>query len=233
LALQLGQTGPAGVLLERSRGWHRHWDPGSLHLRTRRYDGTFHEPFDPESRYSFAEGTARQYRWFVPHGIPELIDLFGVERFVAELERTMVQAERSEFGSPAAESTAGYALGYNPGNQPALHAAWLFALAGRPELAQRFVGAICDRFYGSTPEHGYGWAQDEDQGQLGAWYVLAMIGLFDPEGMVRPQGQFVRIPPRLSKVLLQLGPDGSRKLTLRKGEIVTGAVLFSEVFGRP
>jgi predicted alpha-1,2-mannosidase len=233
LALQLGQTGPAGVLLERSRGWRRHWDPDSLHLRPRRYDGTFYEPFDPDSGYSFAEGTARQYRWFVPHGIPELIDLFGVERFVAELERTMAQAERSAFGAPAAENTAGYALGYNHGNQPALHAAWLFALAGRPEIAQRFVGAICDRFYGSTPEHGYGWAQDEDQGQLAAWYVLAMIGLFDPEGMVRPQGQFIRLSPRFSKILLQLGPDGSRKLTLRKGEIATGAVPFSEVFGRP
>jgi putative alpha-1,2-mannosidase len=37
-------------------------------------------------------------------------------------------------------------------------------------------------FYGAGPLHGYGYGQDEDQGQLGAWYVLGGLGLFDVQG---------------------------------------------------
>jgi len=42
-------------------------------FRPRRFDGSFHTPFDPNGGYSFIEGTALQYRWFVPHNIPALV----------------------------------------------------------------------------------------------------------------------------------------------------------------
>jgi hypothetical protein len=48
----------------------------------------------------------------------------------------------------------------------------------------------------------YGLGQDEDQGQLGAWYVLASIGLSDVESMARPDAPVAVIPPAFSRMTL-------------------------------
>ena len=62
--------------------------------------------------------------------------------------------------------------------QPNLHISWLFNFSGKPYLSQKWVRAILDEFYGLEGIHGYGYGQDEDQGQLGAWYVMSALGLF-------------------------------------------------------
>ncbi len=43
-----------------------------------------------------------------------------------------------------------------------------------------------DQYYGSTPADG--WPGDEDQGQMGAWFVMSALGLFqmDGGGSVKP-----------------------------------------------
>jgi putative alpha-1,2-mannosidase len=91
-------------------------------------------------------------------------------------------AETGFGGGKALDAFSGLENTYNHGNQPSLQIAWLFNLSGRPHLTQYWVRRICDEFYGSDRLHGYGYGQDEDQGQLGAWYVLAAMGLFDVEG---------------------------------------------------
>lgn len=88
--------------------------------------------------------------------------------------------------------------------QPCLHTAWLFHFAGRPDLSRQYVRSICERFYGTTPAHGYGLGQDEDQGQLGAWYVLASIGPFDVEGMVRRDAPVAVVPPVFARMVLTI-----------------------------
>jgi hypothetical protein len=52
--------------------------------------------------------------------------------------------------------------------------------------------------------HGYGLGQDEDLGQLGAWYVLASMGLFDVEGMVRRDAPVAVIPPAFARMVLTI-----------------------------
>ena len=37
-----------------------------------------------------------------------------------------------------------------------------------------------DQYYGSTPYHG--WLGDEDEGQMGSWFVMAAMGLFETDG---------------------------------------------------
>ncbi len=59
---------------------------------------------------------------------------------------------------------------------------WMFNYSGKPHLTQKWVRAICNEFYGTEGVHGYGYGQDEDQGQLGAWYVMSAMGLFDVQG---------------------------------------------------
>ncbi len=64
--------------------------------------------------------------------------------------------------------------------------------------------AICNEFYGTEGIHGYGYGQDEDQGQLGAWYVLAGIGLFDVQGGAAAKPQMQLSSPLFDKVTINL-----------------------------
>jgi putative alpha-1,2-mannosidase len=107
----------------------------------------------------------------------------GQDEFRKRLADIFSQAEKTDFGGgKKIDAFAGLENVYNHGNQPSLHIAWLFNYAGQPELTQHWLRRICDVFYGTDAVHGYGYGQDEDQGQLGAWYVLAGLGLFDVQG---------------------------------------------------
>ena len=96
---------------------------------------------------------------------------------------------------------------YNHGNQPNLHISWLFNFSGKPWLTQKWVRAICDEFYGTEEIHGYGYGQDEDQGQLGAWYVMSSIGLFDVKGLGDREPSFQIGSPVFDRVTIRLPED--------------------------
>ena len=57
--------------------------------------------------------------------------------------------------------------------------------------------------------HGYGYGQDEDQGQLGAWYVMSSIGLFDVKGLVEIDPSFQFGSPLFDKVEIETGSGQS------------------------
>ena len=107
-------------------------------------------------------------------------------------------------GGKEVNAFAGLRTLYNHGNQPCLHISWLFNEAGRPSLTQKWVRAILDEFYGTDGLHGYGYGQDEDQGQLGAWYVISSIGLFDVKGLTDPEPSFSLGAPLFDKMTIHL-----------------------------
>jgi putative alpha-1,2-mannosidase len=117
-------------------------------------------------------------------------------------------ASKSQFsgGSEEIHSFSGIEKLYNHGNQPCLHQPWLFNYSGQPWLTQKWVRAICDDFYGLEPLRGYGVGQDEDQGQLGAWYVLAALGLFDVQGHAAMNPTFQLGSPLFDRARILLDP---------------------------
>jgi putative alpha-1,2-mannosidase len=153
----------------------------------------------------FQEGNAYQYTYFVPHQPEALVKKMGQQTFNHRLDSTFTLAEKALFGGGAnIDAFAGIAGIYNHGNQPNLHVSWLFNHSGRPSLTQKWVRSICDKFYGTEGIHGYGFGQDEDQGQLGAWFVMAGIGLFDVKGFTETDAQLGLGSPLFSKVRIQL-----------------------------
>ncbi|MGE9313191.1 glycoside hydrolase domain-containing protein [Niabella sp. CJ426] len=64
--------------------------------------------------------------------------------------------------------------------------------------------AICDQFYGTEGIHGYGFGQDEDQGQLGAWFVMAAMGLFDVKGFTAPETSLGLSGPLFNQIRIRL-----------------------------
>ena len=154
----------------------------------------------------FQEGNAYQYTWYVPHDPQALIDLIEKPLFNERLETMFVNAQKSMFGGGSEEihSFSGVEKLYNHGNQPCLHNAWLFNYSGKPWLTQKWVRTICNEFYGTEPLHGYGVGQDEDQGQLGAWYVMASMGLFDVQGHTSANPSFQFGSPLFDKITIKL-----------------------------
>ena len=208
LAKALGKTAEHDTLMYYSLAYKKLFDPETKYMRPREEDGTFMQDFDPMKGWKgFQEGNAAQYTWYVPHDIKSLIDLMGLELFNERLENTFAESRHTLFGGgKEIDSFSGVEKLYNQGNQPCLHDAWLFNYSGKPWLTQLYTRLICDEFYGSTPEHGYGYGQDEDQGQLGAWYVLAAMGLFDVQGGTNITPSYQIGSPKFSKITIKLNP---------------------------
>ncbi|MCK5206781.1 MAG: glycoside hydrolase family 92 protein, partial [Cyclobacteriaceae bacterium] len=132
----------------------------------------------------------------------------GLDLFNERLETQFTESQKTLFGGgEEIDSFSGLAMQYNHGNQPCLHNSWLFNYSGKPWLTQKWTRAICNEFYGVEPLHGYGYGQDEDQGQLGAWYVMASIGLFDVQGHAASNPTFQLGSPLFDKISIELNPE--------------------------
>lgn len=208
LAQSLGKKEDYQLLMKQANAYKLLFDPETRFIRPRNLDGTFIEKFDPmEPWRGFQEGNAFQYTWYVPHDPAGIIDLVGVDLFNERLELMFVEAQKSVFGGgKEIDSFSGLEKLYNHGNQPCLHNAWLFNYSGKPWLTQKWTRTICNEFYGTEPLHGYGFGQDEDQGQLGAWYVMAGMGLFDVSGHAFSEPVFQLGSPLFDKITIKLNP---------------------------
>lgn len=195
------------ILLRQADYYKNLFDQETRFMRPKLENGKFIEDFDHMKGWDgFQEGNAYQYTWYVPHDPVGLIGLIGQPLFNERLETMFNNAQKSMFGGGSEEihSFSGVEKLYNHGNQPCLHNAWLFNYSGKPWMTQKWIRTICNEFYGTEPLHGYGVGQDEDQGQLGAWYVMASMGLFDVQGhsAARPSLQFGS--PLFDKITIHL-----------------------------
>ena len=209
MARQLGHEADYEQLKKLSGGWELLFDPETKYIRPRDRSGEFIADFDPYAAWAgFQEGNAVQYTYYVPHDIDRLVEMVGREEFNNRLDSTFLISRESVFGGgKTINAFAGVHAYYNHGNQPNLHISALFNFSGKPWLSQKWMRTICNEFYGTEEIHGYGYGQDEDQGQLGAWYVMASMGLFDAKGLTAPDPTFQIGSPLFDKVTIRLNPD--------------------------
>ena len=124
----------------------------------------------------YVEGSALQWRWGAPHDAEGMIALFkSREYFVDELNDFFAKSDP--------------AMGrWNPGsyywhgNQPDIHAAFLFNTADRPDLTQKWSHWILEHKYADSYD---GLDGNDDGGTLSAWYVFAALGLYPIAGTDR------------------------------------------------
>lgn len=208
-AKHLGKEDDYKLLSNLSNGWKNLYDPETRLIRPKDTKGNFLEDFNPLAPWKgFQEGNAVQYTFYVPHQIDELVDLVGQETFNNRLDSIFLLSQKNIFGGGReVDAFAGLKTVYNHGNQPNLHISWLFNFSGKPYLSQKWVRAILDEFYGLEGIHGYGYGQDEDQGQLGAWYVMSALGLFDVKGLTEIDPKFQIGAPLFDKVTVRLNKD--------------------------
>ncbi|MCS6915711.1 MAG: GH92 family glycosyl hydrolase [Myxococcales bacterium] len=184
LAAALGQDEDARLLRERSLGYRKLFDPAVGFLRPRRADGAPSElRFDPLCFCpDYVEANAWQSLWMPSYDVAGLILLLGgVDGFIARLSEFFSRARQDWESSDPRSLAAGAAPRpyYWHGNQPSIHAGYLFAQAGRPDLTHKWVRWVMTTLYTDGPE---GLAGNDDGGTLSAYYVLSALGLYPQAG---------------------------------------------------
>jgi predicted alpha-1,2-mannosidase len=171
LARELGYEEDAALFLRRAGNYARLWDPETGFLRGRDSSGAWYEPFLPLWPFAeeYVEGDAWHWLWFAPHDVPGLISLFGGPGpFVDKLDFFFRSArEQPDTFLPD--------LYYWHGNEPDIHAAYLFNEAGRPDLTAEWVRWILRDKYGDRPD---GIDGNDDGGTLSSWYIFSALGFY-------------------------------------------------------
>jgi predicted alpha-1,2-mannosidase len=235
MAKSLGKNEDYQKLIKYSNGWKYVFNPENKLMQPKKADGSFIDKFDPyEPWRGFQEGNAVQYTFFVPQNPAALIAAIGKDYFNKRLDSIFTSSERDGFGGgKEIDAFAGIKSIYNHGNQPNLHISWLFNFSGKPWLTQKWTRLICNEFYGTEPIHGYGYGQDEDQGQLGSWYVMAALGIFDVKGFTDAKPIIEFGSPIFDKATIALG-NHKQLLIITKNNSKENMYIQSAMFnGKP
>jgi predicted alpha-1,2-mannosidase len=203
LATALGDGASAARLETRRHGWQKLWDPASGFLRARNSDGSLVNKaiIDPTTWLDeYAEADAWQSLFAVPHDVDGLAAVLGGKQAAIDKLTTFFTQAQTEWQKTIA-SPALRALPrpyFWAGNEPDLHAPWLFAQLGRPDLTQQWSRWAGDTFFSSASD---GTPGNDDGGALGAFYVFTALGIYPLPG----SDVWIVGAPRFPRVQVALG----------------------------
>jgi predicted alpha-1,2-mannosidase len=208
LAKALGNDEVYQQFIKRAGNYKNVFDPSTKYIRMKHRDGTWvsDKEWNPYCCTSFSgsgylEGNAWQYSFFNPHDVQGILNLMGRDEFNKRLDEGFQKSVKYNFN---ADGDLYDLVPINHGNQPNMQAAWLFNYSGKPWLTQKWTREIMNRYYGVTPYHG--WLGDEDEGQMGAWFVMAAMGLFETNGGTDVKPFYEIGSPLFEKITIQLDP---------------------------
>ena len=207
MAESLGKEDIAKEYYRRSLSYKEIFDPGTGFMRGRKEDGSWVEPFDPLSgSKDYVEATAWQYRFFVPH------DIAGYESLMGGRENLLAAFDSLFNYTPEGQKILDEGIGgqmgqYAQGNEPGHNLAWLFNFVGAPSKSQEVVRHLLKETYNAAPD---GICGNEDCGQMGAWYVLASLGIYP---FCPGSGEYLLSAPLFKSAEIRLG--NGKSLTIK------------------
>ena len=178
MAKAVGRKDIAATFDQRAGNWRHAYDPKTGFMRARKVDGTFREPFNPDTAgygTDYTEGNAWQYSWYVPQDVAGLVKAMGGDaKFVTKLDSVFeAKVDSSHFAN--VEDITGLIGWYAHGNEPSHHLAYLYDYAGAPWQTQKRLKQIMDSQYAQRPD---GLAGNDDLGQMSAWYIFTALGFY-------------------------------------------------------
>lgn len=183
LATALGHQEDAQLFHNLSLNYQNVWNPKTQFFHPRNANGEFVKDFEPlmltyvdgEEKYTndYVEGSAMQWRWAPLFDAKGLLGLFKSKAyFISELDDFFSKADpKIGFWYPGSY--------YWHGNEPDIHAPYLFNYAGRPDLTQKWVRWILDNKYTNRYD---GLDGNDDAGTLSAWYIFSSLGFYPVAG---------------------------------------------------
>ncbi|ANH83856.1 alpha-1,2-mannosidase [Niabella ginsenosidivorans] len=236
-AKALGREDVYRQFIKRAGNYKNVFDTTVKYIRMKGRDGSWVKDWSPYCCTSFngpgyLEGNAWQYSFFNPHDVQGILNLMGRSEFNDRLDKGFEKSARYNFN---ADGDLYDLVPINHGNQPNMQAAWLFNYSGKPWLTQKWTREIMNKYYGATPYHG--WLGDEDEGQMGAWFVMAAMGLFQTNGGASVKPFYEIGSPLFEKITIQLDPayyKGKRFTIIAKNVSDKNRYIQSAQFnGRP
>jgi predicted alpha-1,2-mannosidase len=173
-AERLGRDGDAATLSARAPAAEHVFDPEVGFFTARAASGAWQDFPGPTAQGgAYIEGDAWQYLWLVPHDPDALADLLGgPDAARARLEEY--------FGLSAQEPNSFGPRNYHwQGNQPDIHAPWLFSTWGDRARAAFWVDWVVREFYDVGPN---GMPGNDDAGTMSSWLLFAASGLYPMAG---------------------------------------------------
>jgi predicted alpha-1,2-mannosidase len=212
VAESLGLKEDANRYRQRALNYRNIYDPQVGFMRAKDDKGQWRPNFNPyEWGGPYVEGGPWQSTWAVQQDPAGMIDLFGGRaKFAAKLDQQMTEPPRYEIGGYGSEihEITEMALTnfgqYGHGNQPVHHILSLFSAAGEPWKTQYWTRRVMNELY--SPQ---GFAGDEDNGEMGAWYVLNAMGLY-PLTPGRPE--YVLTSPLFKSMTIRV--PGKKEITI-------------------
>ncbi len=218
-AADMGQEDVAAEFADRAGNYAQVFDTETQFMRGRNADLSWADFDELSWEDAYAEGNAWQYTWLVPHDPQGLADLFGGRESLFTKLDTFFERSQAEEDTFLPDNY------YWHGNEPDLHAAFLYALLGRPADTWKWSAWIRDNKYNGDPD---GLDGNDDGGTLSSWYALVAIGLYPVNGTA----DYVLLPPVFDRVVLHR-PDGDLTLEAEgTGENLSGVWLDGEALER-
>lgn len=206
MAEAMGRTEDAANYYRRARNYINAFDGHTKFFRSRRSDGNWDaqfNPFEPTSAYT--EATPWQYRFFAPHDVNGLVQLFGgQDGFIRALD-DLFTAE-SKIDGHVSDIT-GLIGQYAQGNEPSHHMAYLYNWVGQPWKTQEMTRRLLSEQYQATPE---GISGNEDCGQMSAWYVMTALGIYP---VCPGSNEFALTTPLFPRAVIRLAGGGELTIT--------------------
>lgn len=202
----------ARYLRRRSLAYVNGFDRSTGFFQSRRADGSYRLPaseFDPLAwGGDYTETNAWNFSFPAPHDGAGLAALHGGPQGLAERLDTF-------FATPERADTPGTYWGvihemleardvrlgqFGMSNQPSHHIPFMYVFAQRPDRASEVARDVVRRLFVGS-EIGQGYPGDEDNGEMSAWYLWALSGLY-PLQVGTPR--YVLTAPALPRVTWHL-----------------------------
>ena len=213
VAKKLGKMDDYATFMKRSASWNNLFDPLTGFIRAKNSDGSWVVPFDPylsehdEHKAMYTEGNAWQHSFFVPQDVNGLANAYGSSgQFIKKLDSLFTVSSEIK-GANKSPDVSGLIGQYAHGNEPSHHIAYMYSFVGAAWKTQQHVRMIVDSMYHARPD---GYAGNEDCGQMSAWAVWSMAGLYPANPA---SGQYVFGSPQLNEVKFNL--PGNKSFTIR------------------
>jgi len=202
LAQSLGKHDQAERFFKRAQGYRKLFDSSTGMLRPKNRDGNWLTPYDQELGRNFEpapgyiEGNAWNYRFYVPHDIPGLIEqLGGQSEFLTQLDKTFTSNN------------------YDMANEPDISYPFLFNYVdGEHHRTSSKVKELIQKHYSNRPA---GLPGNDDAGTLSSWLVFSMMGIYPTSPGIMDYAVFT---PSFDKISIQLNSEyySGKTLTIEK-----------------
>lgn len=235
MAKELGKNDDYSFFIKRSLNYRNLFknDTGFYHPKDSA--GNWIEPFDYRydggmgARDYYDENNGWTYIWQPYHAFDDLIKMMGGrDKFESKLDRLFSEGlgrSKWQYYSTMPDATGNVGQ-FVMGNEPSMHIAYLYNLAGKPWKTQKRVRMLMDTWFRNDL---MGVPGDEDGGGLSAFYVFSAMGFYPITPGV-PEYQIGS--PLFSKVKIRLQNGKSFSVTAKNNSAVNKYIQSAKLNGK-